>query len=74
MIGAIAGIIGMIQAFEAIKLLSRQGDPLIGRFLVFDSLDMTFNEFNIERDEHCPLCGKDASITQLVDYQQVCQA
>jgi adenylyltransferase/sulfurtransferase len=73
-IGAIAGIIGMIQAFEAIKLLSGQGDPLIGRFLVFDALDMTFSEFNMERDENCPLCGKDASITQLVDYQQVCQA
>ncbi len=73
-IGAIAGIIGMVQAVEAMKLLSGQGDPLIGRFLVFDALDMTFNEFNIERDENCPLCGKDASITQLVDYQQVCQA
>jgi adenylyltransferase/sulfurtransferase len=73
-IGAIAGIIGMVQAFEAVKLLSGQGDPLIGRFLVFDSLDMTFNEFKIGRDEHCPLCGKEASITQLVDYQQVCQA
>ncbi len=73
-IGAIAGIIGMVQAFEAIKLLSGQGDPLIGRFLVFDALDMTFNEFNIVRDENCPLCGKAPSITQLVDYQQVCQA
>jgi molybdopterin/thiamine biosynthesis adenylyltransferase/molybdopterin converting factor small subunit len=73
-IGAIAGIIGMIQAFEALKLLSGLGDPLIGRFLVFDALDMTFNEFNIERDENCPLCGKAPSITQLVDYQQVCQA
>jgi molybdopterin/thiamine biosynthesis adenylyltransferase/molybdopterin converting factor small subunit len=73
-IGAIAGIIGMIQAFEAIKLLSGQGDPLIGRFLVFDALDMNFSEFNIVRNENCPLCGKDASITQLVDYQQVCQA
>ncbi|UCD72205.1 MAG: ThiF family adenylyltransferase [Syntrophobacterales bacterium] len=73
-IGAIAGIIGMVQAFETIKLLSGLGDPLIGRFLVFDALDMTFNEFNIERNENCPLCGKDASITQLVDYQQVCQA
>jgi adenylyltransferase/sulfurtransferase len=73
-IGAIAGIIGMIQAVEAIKLLSGQGDPLIGRFLVFDALDMTFNEFNIKRDENCPLCGKDASITQLLDYEQVCQA
>ena len=72
-IGAIAGIIGMVQAFEAIKLLSGQGDPLIGRFLVFDSLDMSFKEFNIERDENCPLCGKGPSITQLVDYEQVCQ-
>ena len=74
MIGAIAGIIGMVQAFEAIKLLSGQGDPLIGRFLVFDALDMSFNEFNTRRNENCSLCGKDASITQLVDYQQVCQA
>ncbi len=73
-IGAIAGIIGMVQAFEAIKLLSGQGNPLIGRFLVFDALDMTFNEFKIERNENCPLCGKGASITQLVDYEQICQA
>jgi adenylyltransferase/sulfurtransferase len=73
-IGAIAGIIGMVQAFEAMKILSGQGDPIIGRFLVFDALDMTFKEFNIERDENCPLCGKAASITELVDYEQVCQA
>ncbi len=72
-IGAIAGIIGMVQAFETIKLLSGRGDPLIGRFLVFDALDMSFNEFNIVRNENCPLCGKEASITQLVDYEQVCQ-
>ncbi len=62
----------MVQAVEAMKLLSGQGDPLIGRFLVFDALDMAFNEFNIERNENCPLCGKASSITELVDYQQVC--
>ncbi len=73
-IGAIAGIIGMVQGFEAMKILSGQGDPIIGRFLVFDALDMTFKEFNIERDENCPLCGKAPSITELVDYEQVCQA
>jgi molybdopterin/thiamine biosynthesis adenylyltransferase/molybdopterin converting factor small subunit len=73
-IGAIAGIIGMIQAFEAMKLLLGQGDALIGRFLVFDALDMTFDEFNMEKDEDCALCGKNASINQLVDYQQICQA
>ncbi|NIS60090.1 MAG: thiamine biosynthesis protein ThiF [Proteobacteria bacterium] len=73
-IGAIAGIIGMVQAFEAMKIISGQGTPLIGRFLVFDALDMDFKEFNIERDENCPLCGKAASITELVDYEQVCQA
>jgi adenylyltransferase/sulfurtransferase len=73
-IGAIAGIIGMVQAFETMKILSGQGDPLIGRFLVFDALDMTFREFDIERDENCPLCGKISSINELVDYEQVCQA
>ena len=73
-LGVICGIIGSIQANEAIKLIIGKGAPLIGRLLRFNALDMTFKELKIPRDPDCPLCGKNPIITKLIDYNQFCGA
>jgi len=59
------GIIGVIQATEAIKLLIGIGEPLIGRLLTYDALGMRFREVKLRRDPKCPLCGQHPSITDL---------
>jgi sulfur-carrier protein adenylyltransferase/sulfurtransferase len=71
-LGVICGIIGNIQANEAVKLIIGIGTPLLGRLLRFDALDMIFREYKIPRDPACPLCGKNPTITQLIDYEQFC--
>src|SRR3984893_251670 len=71
-LGVLPGIIGMIQAIEAIKLLLGAGDPLIGRLLHFDALKMKFREFNVRRDPQCPVCGDHPTITAPIDYEQFC--
>jgi len=57
---------------EAIKLVLHKGDPLIGRLLMFDAMDMTFRTLNVRRDPACPLCGEHPSVTELIDYEQFC--
>jgi hypothetical protein len=59
------GIIGVVQATEAIKLLLGLGDPLIGRLLTYDALGMRFREVKLRRDPKCPLCGEHPTITDL---------
>jgi adenylyltransferase/sulfurtransferase len=71
-LGVICGIIGNIQANEAIKLIIGKGKPLMGRLLRFDAMDMSFREYKIPRDPHCPVCGKNPTITELIDYEQFC--
>jgi sulfur-carrier protein adenylyltransferase/sulfurtransferase len=71
-LGVICGIIGNIQANEAIKLMIGKGKPLMGRLLRFDSMDMSFREYKIPRDPNCPVCGKHPTITELIDYNQFC--
>jgi len=71
-LGVLPGIIGSIQAIEAIKLIIGKGEPLIGRLLLFDALAMEFREMKVEKDSHCPVCGDDPSITALIDYEQFC--
>ena len=71
-LGVLPGIIGVIQATEAIKLIVGIGKPLIGRLLVYDALQMTFRELKIRKDPHCPVCGKHPTITKLIDYEQFC--
>ncbi len=71
-LGVICGIIGNIQANEAVKLIIGQGQPLMGRLLRFDALEMKFKEYKIPRDPNCPLCGPRPTITQLVDYLEFC--
>ena len=71
-LGVICGIIGNIQATEALKLILGQGDPLLGRLLRFDALAMTFRQHKIPRDRHCPICGSNPTITKLIDYAAFC--
>jgi len=71
-LGVLPGIIGTIQANEAIKLILGVGEPLIGRLLYFDALKMKFREFNLRHDPECPVCGDSPTITELIDYEQFC--
>ena len=65
-------VIGSIQATEAIKLMTGEGDTLEGRLLLYDALDMSFQEVKIRWDADCPVCGKEPSITELIDYEAFC--
>lgn len=71
-LGVICGIIGNIQANEAVKLIIGKGKPLMGRLLRFDAMEMSFREYKIPRDPNCPLCGKNPTITKLIDYLEFC--
>jgi molybdopterin/thiamine biosynthesis adenylyltransferase/rhodanese-related sulfurtransferase len=71
-LGVLPGIIGVMQAIEAIKLIVGIGEPLIGRLINFDALKMRFKEFKIRRDPKCPICGDHPTIHELIDYDQFC--
>src|SRR5438093_10848905 len=71
-LGVVPGLIGIIQALEAIKLIIGRGDNLLGRLLHIDALTLRFREFNIRRDPNCPVCGESPVITEAIDYEQFC--
>ena len=71
-LGVLPGIIGCIQANEIIKLIIGQGDPLIGRLLLFNALDMKFRELKLRRDPACPICGDNPTVKELIDYEMFC--
>src|SRR5216683_1709681 len=71
-LGVLPGMIGMIQATEAIKLILGVGEPLIGRFLIYDALRMRFRELKLRKDPDCPVCGTHPTVTALIDYEQFC--
>jgi adenylyltransferase/sulfurtransferase len=71
-LGVLPGIIGTIQATEAIKLILGTGEPLIGRFLIYDALRMRFRELKLRRDPECPVCGDHPTVRELIDYEQFC--
>lgn len=71
-LGVLPGIIGVMQAIEAIKLIVGIGDSLMGRLVSFDALKMQFREFKLRKDPKCPVCGEYPTITELIDYQQFC--
>ncbi len=73
-LGVLPGIIGSLEAVEAIKLILGQGDPLIGRLLQYDALDAEFRELKITRKSDCPVCGDKPTVTELIDYHQFCGA
>ena len=71
-LGVLPGVIGIIQATEAIKLVLGVGQPLVGRLLLYDALQMRFRELKLRRDPECPICGDHPSIHALIDYDQFC--
>lgn len=71
-VGVLPGMIGTIQANEAIKLLLGVGEPLINRLLTLDALSMKFREFEIQKNPDCPVCGAHPTISELIDYQTFC--
>ncbi len=71
-LGVLPGIIGSMQALEAIKLLCGIGQPLVGRLLHVDTLGMNFRSFKLRRDDQCPVCGPAPTITEPIDYQGFC--
>jgi adenylyltransferase/sulfurtransferase len=73
-LGVLPGLIGTIQATEAIKLILGIGRPLIGRLLLYNALAMEFREVALKRDRRCPVCGDSPTIRELIDYEQFCTA
>jgi len=71
-LGVLPGIIGCIQATEILKLAIGRGSSLVGRLLLCNALDMKFRELKLRRDPECPLCGKNPTIKELIDYEQFC--
>ena len=71
-LGALPGMVGTIQATEAIKLILGAGDPLSGRLLLIDALAMDFRTVKMRRNPKCPLCGDDPTVTELIDYEVFC--
>ncbi|MBV8561818.1 MAG: molybdopterin-synthase adenylyltransferase MoeB [Actinobacteria bacterium] len=72
-LGVLPGIIGSLQASEAIKVALGIGEPLVGRLLLFDALSTEFSEVTLRRDPSCPVCGDTPTITEYVDYVEFCQ-
>ena len=71
-LGILPGVVGTIQATEAVKLIMGAGEPLIGRFLIYDALRMRFRELKLRKDPDCPVCGERPTVTALIDYDQFC--
>ncbi len=71
-LGILPGVIGSLQATEAMKLVLGIGNPLVGRQLRYDALEMEFVELKMHRDAHCPVCSKDPSEIEFIDYEQFC--
>ncbi|HZP05852.1 MAG TPA: molybdopterin-synthase adenylyltransferase MoeB [Terracidiphilus sp.] len=71
-LGILPGLVGVIQATEAIKLILGKGEALIGRLLLIDALAMRFRELKLRKNPECPVCGVNPTVTQLIDYQQFC--
>ena len=71
-LGVLPGVIGSLQASEALKLALGIGEPLVGRLLLFDALAATFDEVKLRRDPDCPVCGEHPTITEYVDYVEFC--
>jgi molybdopterin/thiamine biosynthesis adenylyltransferase/rhodanese-related sulfurtransferase len=71
-LGVLPGIIGSLQAMEAIKLLLDLGDPLVGRLMAYDALEESFRNFKLRRDPDCPACGENAGPIQIAEYDELC--
>jgi molybdopterin/thiamine biosynthesis adenylyltransferase/rhodanese-related sulfurtransferase len=71
-LGVLCASIGSIQVNEAIKLIAGIGEPLVGRLMIYDALEMSYRTLPVKKDPECPVCGKDPTITELIDYEEFC--
>ena len=71
-LGVLPGLIGMIQATETVKLIIGKGESLVGRLMLIDALNMTFTQLSIKRNDKCPVCSEQPTITELIDYNEFC--
>lgn len=71
-LGILPGMIGVVQATETVKLILGAGEPLVGRLLLYDALNMRFRELKLRKDPECPVCGEHPTVTKLIDYHQFC--
>ena len=71
-LGVLCASIGSIQVNEAIKVLTGIGEPLVGRLMIYDALEMTYRSVKVRKDPECALCGKNPTITELIDYEAFC--
>jgi adenylyltransferase/sulfurtransferase len=71
-LGVLPGIIGSLQAAEAVKLILGIGEPLAGQLMLFDALDTRFRQVKVHKDPSCPVCGENPTVTELIDYEQFC--
>lgn len=71
-LGVLCASVGSIQVTEAIKLLTGIGDPLVGRLMVYDALEMSYRTIKVSKDPQCALCGEKPTITELIDYEEFC--
>jgi adenylyltransferase/sulfurtransferase len=73
-LGVLCASIGAIQVNEAIKLLTGIGEPLLGRLMVYDALEMTYRQLRVRKDPNCAVCGENPTVTELIDYEDFCGA
>ncbi|MBO0809620.1 MAG: adenylyltransferase/sulfurtransferase MoeZ [Actinobacteria bacterium] len=71
-LGVLCASVGSIQVNEAIKVIAGIGEPLAGRLMIYDALEMTYRTVNVRKDPECPVCGKNPTVTELIDYEEFC--
>lgn len=71
-LGVLCASIGSIQVNEAIKLLAGIGDPLVGRLMIYDALEMNYRQVKVRKDPNCAVCGENPTVTELIDYEAFC--
>ncbi|HVL90270.1 MAG TPA: molybdopterin-synthase adenylyltransferase MoeB [Actinomycetota bacterium] len=71
-LGMLCGTIGSFQTTEAVKLITGAGEPMIGRMLIYDALELSVRELKVRKDPECPVCGKNPTVTELIDYDAFC--
>jgi adenylyltransferase/sulfurtransferase len=71
-LGVLCASIGSIQVNEAIKVITGIGEPLVGRLMIYDALEMSYRSVRVRKDPECPVCGKNPSVTELIDYEAFC--
>jgi adenylyltransferase/sulfurtransferase len=71
-LGVLCASIGSIQVNEAIKVLTGIGEPLVGRLMIYDALEMTYRSVKVRKDPECAICGKNPTVTELIDYEAFC--